>query len=154
MPFASFTQFSAALCETAGVAAPELKADEQGLIAFHLAMGDVYVNVVHMAVPENEDAFVLVIFGLLPEQRKLEVLELLAETNFTMIGAGAPVLGLDPATAEVVLRQHIRLSEAEAADVLADIFRFTEAARQWRVDPTFEQLKSAGGLAVPDHGFA
>jgi hypothetical protein len=106
MSFSSFSQFADALCKQAGAETPPLNPDSAGMVTFHMIVGDVTVNITHGTCGDGPDseAFILVTFGLIPADQELEVLTLLAEANFSMLGADMPVLGLNPATAEVVLR--------------------------------------------------
>jgi hypothetical protein len=155
MPFSTFEQFSAALCDTAGIASPELAPDESGMIAFHLVIQDVVVNLVHMRAvgTDNDEVFLLVTFGAIPQDQELEVLQLLAEANFSMLSIDAPVFGRNPATGEVVLRQRILLSQIEAPGAYESIVRLVALAKQWRLNPTLAALESDAS-AVDPHQFA
>jgi hypothetical protein len=138
MSFSSFSQFADALCKEAGAETPPLNPDSAGMVTFHMIVGDVTVNITHGTCGDGPDseAFILVTFGLIPADQELEVLTLLAEANFSMLGADMPVLGLNPATAEVVLRQRVVLKETDATSAFELIIRLARLAQQWRVDPT------------------
>ncbi|MBC7605225.1 MAG: CesT family type III secretion system chaperone [Ramlibacter sp.] len=138
MPYSDFTQFAQALCDCAGVAAPLVQPDLTGTVAFHLVLRDVVVNVLQLPAPEypNDDVFILVTFGAIPADMELSALQMIAEANYTMLGAGAPVFGLNPATGEIVIRQQMCLSQVVASDAYAAIERLAQVARQWRIDPT------------------
>jgi hypothetical protein len=153
MSFATFAQFGAALCESAGVAFPDPTPAPDGIVAFHLIFQDVVVNLAHLAAPGNQDVFILVTFGTVPQDLELQVLRLMLDANFSMLGGAAPVFGRNPETEEVVLRQVVRLSEIDAPEAFAAIGRSVELARQWRANPTLTQPDSPAFGMAP-HKFA
>lgn len=149
MPYSSFRQFGAALCEAAGAALPDLKTDENGLVAFHLVIDDVTVNLLQLELPDNDEAFILVTFGAPPAGQELEVLRVMGDANFTMMSASSPVMCRDPDSGEVVLRKSLSLSTVEARSVLESIVELTRLARHWRIDPTLERLDESDGVLDP-----
>ncbi|MES2786888.1 MAG: CesT family type III secretion system chaperone [Pseudomonadota bacterium] len=149
MPYSSFRQFGVALCGAAGTALPDLKADANGLVAFHFVIDDVTVNVVQLELPHNDEAFILVVFGMAPSGQELEVLRVMGDANFTMMSASSPVMCRDPESGEMVLRKSIWLSMVEARDVLASIMQLTRLAKHWRADPTLERLDESDGVFDP-----
>jgi hypothetical protein len=158
VPYSSFAQFGAALCEVAGTTAPPLQPDQNGLTAFHLVMRDVVVNLAHLMPDEgaSDDVLVMATFGPIPQEMELEVLRALAQSNFSMLGPRVPVLAVNPATGEVVLRQQLSLSDTEATDAFATILRLGELAREWRLNPTMAPLapEAASVASVGHHQFA
>ncbi|HVZ45053.1 MAG TPA: CesT family type III secretion system chaperone [Ramlibacter sp.] len=143
MSFDSFTRFAEALCTTAGAQTPELAPDANGMLAFHFTFEDVTIDVVHLpgADGDNQDAFVLVGFGAVPEDKELDVLRNLAEANFSLLAADAPVFGMNPASGEIVLRKVIDLSHVDAVEALSEMRRLVGLARMWRADPELAQLQ-------------
>lgn len=154
MTFSTFPQLAEAICTCAGVACPALDAGPDEVMAFHLTMGDVVVDFVHQPSPGNDEVFVLVTFGAIPEGQSHDVLRLMAEANFCVLSASAPVFGCNPDNGEVVLRQLILLSQAEATEVFEMVGRFVGLARDWRADPLLSPIQQASALAVPPHRFA
>ena len=156
MTYLRFLDFADALCTIAGAATPPLEPDANGMLTFHMILHDVAVNITTIVADENingqDDAFILVTFGPIPAGQELEVLTLLAEANFTMLGADMPVLGLNPGTAQVVLRQRVVLAETDPASTYESILRLVDLALDWRANPT---LAPAGGsqLEVAGHEY-
>lgn len=142
MPSFKFEQLAADICSAAQVEVPDLRADDNGTLAFNLVMNEVVVNLVHLTAPDvdNDEAFILITFGKLPECNALESLRVLAETNFAVWGAQAPVFGLNPATHEVVVRQSITLSRIDAAAAFGALTRLVGLAREWRANPTMAPI--------------
>jgi hypothetical protein len=147
----SFARFASALCGTAGAAVPELKPDGDELAAFHLVLGDVVVDVVHPLFSDDDvdEAFVLVAFGPIAQDTRLEVLQAMAEANFSLMGSSAPVFGMNPESGDVVLRKPVDLARADPAQTYAGILRLAEFARQWRVDPTMGSFNASGAALAP-----
>jgi hypothetical protein len=137
IPYTTFSEFGAALCEVAGVEFPQLQPYPDGVVAFHLVVDDVVVNLIHHQAPDNDDVFVLVVFGMAPAQQECEVLRALAEMNFVLMSSDAPVLGCNPETDEVVLRKSVALSLVEAPAAFDAIRKLVTLALEWRADPLF-----------------
>ncbi|CAN5736093.1 hypothetical protein BH11PSE7_BH11PSE7_07520 [soil metagenome] len=137
LPFSTFNEFGAALCEAAGVAFPSPLPDPDNVMAFHLVIDGVIVNLIHHELEGNDDAFVLVVFGVVPEQDECEVLRVLAEMNFVLMSADAPVLGCNPETGEVVLRKAMSLSLVDAEAAFSAIKQLVAMALEWREHPLF-----------------
>ncbi|CAN5664280.1 hypothetical protein BH11PSE7_BH11PSE7_20220 [soil metagenome] len=134
-----FLEFAHALCASAGAATPPLEPDANGMITFHMILHDVAVNITSLiageALTAQEDAFILVTFGDIPAGQELDVLTLLAEANFTMVGADMPVFGMNPATRQIVLRQRVVLAQTNAASAFEFIVRMVDLVLDWRANP-------------------
>ena len=150
MPFSTFSKFGAALCEVAGVQYPNPQSDANGVMAFHLVLDDVIVNLLHHEFEGNDDAFVLVVFGMAPERDECEVLRTLAEMNFVLMSGDAPVMGCNPETGEVVLRKALSLSLVDASSAFEAIRQLVVLALEWRANPLFA-LAGMGGAGYPLH---
>jgi hypothetical protein len=150
MPYSTFSEFGAALCDVAGLAFPGLEPDPNNVVAFHLVLDGVVVNVLHHDAEGNDDAFILVTFGQTPEQDECEVLRTLAEMNFVLMSGDAPVMGCNPETGEVVLRKALSLSLVDAATALNAIRQLVVLALEWRANPLFA-LTGMGGAGFPLH---
>lgn len=156
MPFADFSQFAHALCRCAGIATPQLEPDGAGVVAFHLVIQEVVVDVFQLPALGGEpcdDAFVAVTFGSIAQGMELDALQVMAEANYAMLGHAAPVFGMNPATGEVVMRQHIGLSRVDAQSAFDSIVRLTGIALRWRADPTLAPDEPSGN-AVDVHRLA
>ena len=149
MPYANFSMFGSALCEVAGVPFPKLEPELNGLLAFHLMLRDVAVNLVHLEAAGNDEAHMLVMFGIAPHDQELEVLRTLGDANFAMMASGSAVLCRQPDTGEIVLRKSVSLSLVEAGDAFKAIVQLAELARQWRVNPMLAQLDAGSTLVRP-----
>lgn len=150
MPFSTFNEFGAALCEAAGVAFPSPLPDPNNVMAFHLVLDGVIVNLIHHELEGNDDAFVLVVFGVTPEHDECEVLRVLAEMNFVLMSADAPVLCCNPDTREVVLRKALSISLVDAELAFSAIKQLVAMALEWRADPLFA-LAGSRGAGFPFH---
>ena len=150
MPYSTFSEFGAALCNIAGVEFPGLEPDPNNVVAFHLVLDGVVVNVLHHDAEGNDDAFILVTFGQTPEQDECEVLRTLAEMNFVLMSGDAPVMGCNPETGEVVLRKALSLSLVDAATALDAIRQLVVLALEWRANPLFA-LAGMGRAGFPLH---
>ena len=150
MPYSTFSEFGAALCNVAGIAFPRLQPDPNNVVAFHLVLDGVIVNVLHHDAKGNDDAFVLVTFGQTPQQDECEVLRTLAEMNFVLMSGDAPVIGCNPETGEVVLRKALSLSLVDATSAYEAIRQLVALALEWRVNPLFA-LAGIGGAGFPLH---
>ncbi|WP_048437861.1 CesT family type III secretion system chaperone [Caenimonas sp. SL110] len=149
MPYSSFRQFAAALCDVAGIAVPELTPDSNGLVAFHVVVDEVIVNLAQLDMANNDEAFILVTFGAAPQDQELEVLRVMGDANFTMMSAGSPVMCRDPDSGEVILRKSISLGAVDARSVLDSIVQLAQLARHWRADPTLAQIAERDAVFDP-----
>lgn len=140
MPYSSFAEFGAALCAAAGVAAPVIAPDSTGLAAFHLVQGDVVSNFIHLDESGIDDVMLLITFGAVPEHLELDVLRMVSDANFSLLGAAAPVFGRNPATGEIVLRQSFSLGRDDAHDAYGTLLQLSQFARDWRADPLLGQI--------------
>jgi hypothetical protein len=140
MTYLRFLEFADALCTVAGAATPLFEPEASGMLTFHMILHDVAVNITTIVAGEamaaQDDAFILVTFGDIPAGQELEVLTLLAEANFTMVGVDMPVFGLNPATRQVVLRQRVVLAETDPVSAFEFIVRLVDLALDWRANPT------------------
>lgn len=148
MAHPTFTQFSEALCTAAGVQAPDLTTGEEGLLAFHLILRDVTIDLLHLQDQPVPEFMVLVTFGEIPEASERQVLRMMAEANFSLLGSGVPVYGCNPDSGQMVLRLSVPLHEADPVQTFRLLQRLTELVLQWRADPTLDTLSTAA--AVPD----
>ena len=143
--------FGAALCDAANVPFPKLEPEPNGLLAFHLLVGDVAVNLVHLETPDNDEAHMLVTFGAAPREQELQVLRTLADANYAMMASGSPVMCRQPETGEIVLRKSVSISLVEARDAFKAILQLAQLARRWRADPMLAELAGGKGLVHPQH---
>lgn len=134
MAIANFEELCKGMCEVAGVEAPELSADEQGVLAFTVQLHDVSVTVAHAQETSPGCAYVLIEFGEPPADRELAAWLALMDANFLMLGDNAPTFSRNPANGQVILQYAYPFEQATALGLYQGILRMVEIAGQWRQD--------------------
>src|SRR4051812_19424853 len=93
MAIGSFEDLCEGFCELVGVPAPMLTPDSEGLVACHVDLRDVIVNLVHSPNNSTDHLFVLVECGLIPEQGAQRIMQTLLEANFFRLEVHPPTFG-------------------------------------------------------------
>jgi len=153
-------ELCAGFCALALIAAPELRAMDDGVIAFNVAWRDVAVDVI--AKPDADaaagHAFVLFDLGV-PDDTRADpsrVLLALMHANFMALRANQPVFSCHPDTNAAVLQWALPLQGALAEDLYQVIEQGVNLARQWRETYFLPPGGDAGAAptAAPPGAFA
>ena len=141
MTIASFEDLCAGFCEIAKVPAPPLQADAQGLIAFHVILRDVTVNLVHCPERCADHAFILFEFGPMGQDGadRCEALQALLDANFLPLQVHPPVFSRNPATGDALLQYVYPFFEATPTGLLELIDDGVEMALRWRQSRSVRQ---------------
>ncbi len=144
MTIANFDELCKGLSEIAGVTAPALTPDEQGIIAFSVHLHEVAVSVAHAPQSSPHCAFVVIEFGDIPQDRALAAWTALLDANFLMMGESAPCFSRNPATGQVLLQYAYPFDTATALDLYQGIVKMTDIAQRWRDDHFLDAANLAG----------
>lgn len=157
MAVASFEDLCAGFCEIVKVPPPELKADEQGLIAFHVVVRGTTINMIHC--PERSEDHLFVIFELGPLGQEgpagFAELQALLNANYVLLQVNPPVFSRNAATGEVVLQYVYPLFDATPSSLHELIDEGVDWILDWREnlasgepDAGFEQAHQASPIAM------
>ncbi len=133
MAIASFEELCAGFCELAGVPAPQLKADAQGIIAFHVILRGVTVDMVHCPERCPSYAFILFEFGPFGHDglgNSSQLGELL-DANFLTLQAYPPVFSRNPVNGEALLQYVYPFFEATPTGLLELVNSGVQKALRW-----------------------
>lgn len=108
MAIASFEELCAGFCEVIGARPPVLSADDNGLVAFHVILRDVTINLVHR--PDTSPDHVFVVFEAGPMG-----LQAILDANFILLQVNPPVFSRNPKTGDAVLQCVYPLFEASSS---------------------------------------
>jgi hypothetical protein len=116
MAIANFESLCAGFCELVKVTPPPLKADDQGLVAFHLVLRGQTVNLVHRPDTSPDHFFVLFDLGPISHgspdtQDSAARFQALLDANYVLLELNPPVFSRNPATGEAVLQYVFSLFE-------------------------------------------
>lgn len=132
MSVPAFHELAAAFCVAAQVALPPLAPNNEGVAAFTARLGEVEVCVSHDMLNHPDHAFVLVMFGPVPEPQQARAWQELLHANLLMLGEGAPAFSLNPLDGQVILQYVYPLAQASGEGLLAGLQTAVAAAVQWR----------------------
>jgi hypothetical protein len=126
----------AGFCEIANLAVPELRQQDDGIVAFNVNWRGVAVDVMAKPSPNADHAFVLFDLGVPDSARAdpLRVLLALMHANFASLRANQPVFSCHPQTNTVVLQWSMALAHTTPAHLLHVIQEGAALANQWRED--------------------
>ena len=134
MAAASFEKLSEGFCEIGNIWLPELSADAQGRVAFHVLLRGVAVNLVYCPLTSPEHVFVL--FELGPVGRgdtdSMHEMRALLDANHSVLEVHPPVFSRNPATGEAVLRHTLPLFEATPSGLYEQVDEAVEWIARWR----------------------
>ena len=116
----------------ARVPPPPLAPNSEGIAAFTAQLGEVEVAISHDMVNHPDHAFVLVMFGPVPEQQQARAWQELLHANLLMLGEHAPAFSLNPLDGQVILQYVYPLAQASGEGLLAGLQTAVAAAVQWR----------------------
>ncbi len=128
----AFHELAAAFCVAAQVALPPLAPNHDGIAAFTARLGEVEVCVSHDMLNHPDHAFVLVMFGPVPEAQQAHAWQELLHANLLMLGEGAPAFSLNPLDGQVILQHTYPLAQASGEGLLSGLQAGVAAALQWR----------------------
>jgi hypothetical protein len=147
MDFSRFESLCRAMCEAAACPMPAMARTEAGAAAIALGLQGVEITLGYDPDRSPRHAFVLVRFGPLPQGRELPACIALLRTNCLMLRAGAPSLGSDPQTQDIVLQHAVPLDAASPVALYQAIVAFVDVAVRWRENHFLENA------APPDEGW-
>ena len=149
MAVASFEELCAGFCEIAGVPTPALVANANGLIAFHMVLRDVTVNVIHS--PEKCAGHAFILFDLGPvgqdDADSSRGLQTLLHANFLQLQVHPPMYSRNPKTGDVVLQFVYPFFEATPNGLFDLIDSGVNLALRWR-EHVLRPKSSADGPAA------
>ena len=159
MSVANFEELTKGFCELAQVSVPVLEADSFGMVAFHIRLADVNINVIYMPQNCSDHAFILVEFGAIPEDKEQDAWRALMEANFLLLQARAPTFSLNPTTGHVVLQYAYPFFEATPEGFFQAVNNIADVAVQWRenfflTDPQDDGVSSDAMSSVSPANFA
>ena len=134
MSAAAFEDLCTSFCEQARVPSPQLGADSDGMLAFHVEWHGVTVNVMYLPSQAREHAFVLFDLGhaQAQPQDELLILRALLRANFMALQANPPSFACHPLSGVVVLQCVFPVLDATAAGLHSLIDEGVKLALQWR----------------------
>jgi len=132
MSVSAFHELAAAFCAAAHVALPPLTPNNEGIAALTAHLGEVEVSISHDMVSHPDHAFVLVMFGQVPEPQQARAWQELLHANLLMMGESAPAFSLNPLDGQVILQYIYPLAQASGESLLAGLQTAVAAAVQWR----------------------
>jgi hypothetical protein len=150
MPIADFEQLCKGFCEIAGMQAPDLAPNDQGVWAATLHMRGVPVSVLQFD-PNDPTAYLIAEFGSLPEDQALPGWLALLDTNLSLAGkhAHAPAFSRNPGTGEVLLQWGCPLADVTAVDVYQRVIAMVDLARHWRTSHFLAHANAGESPAAP-----
>jgi hypothetical protein len=158
MAVASFEDLCAGFCELAGVKPPVLSVSESGLIAFHVVLSGVTVNIVQRPEESNEHVFVLFELGPVgSDDSSPSLLQALLDANYAPLQVNPPVFSRNPINGNVALQLVYSLFEATPNDLRELIDTGTDRLAHWREtvpsedDAGVYRLPGEPALAMPHH---
>jgi hypothetical protein len=159
MTVANFEELTKGFCELAQVPTPTLEPDSAGMLAFHICVADVNINVIYMPQSCVDHAFILVEFGSIPEDKERDAWRALMEANFLLLQARAPSFSLNPTTGDVVLQYAYSFFEATPEGFFKAVNSIADVATQWREnfflnDPQEEDVQPDTVTGITPANFA
>lgn len=135
MAVASFQDLCTGFCELVQVTPPPLQIDERGLVAFHVVLRGVTINLVHRPQVSPDHVFVLFELGALSQDEATSDAQLhaLLDANFVLLEVNPPVFSRNPATGEAVLQYVYPLFEATPNDLYGLIHKEIDRISDWRL---------------------
>lgn len=146
MAIASFDALCSGFCDLIKVSTPKLTADDQGLVAFHVTLRGITVNLVQRADADNQNVFVVFELGSIGQGGSNPVAELsaLLEANFQLLQSNPPVFSRNPATGDAVLQYVYPLCDATPFGLYELIARGADWITGWR-----EALQDDAAVVTP-----
>ena len=132
MSVSAFHELAAAFCAAAHAVLPPLSPNAEGIAAFTARLDEVEVSISHDMLNHPDHAFVLVMFGPVPEPQQARAWQELLHANLLMLGEGAPAFSLNPLDGQVILQYVYPLAQASGEGLLAGLQTAVAAAVQWR----------------------
>ncbi len=149
MAIGSFKDLCDGFCEVAGVPSPALEADSDGLIAFHVILRGVTINVVHSPQSSADHAFILVECGEPPQRDAQRPLQALLEANFFPLQVHPPTFGRNPVSGEAVLQFVYPFFEASPTGLFELIDKGIDIALRWQQGSPLEDEEPLDQAALP-----
>lgn len=144
----------AGFCAIANVAIPELREQEDGIVAFSVLWQEVAVDV--MARPAADPGHVFLLFDLgAPDPLRADpsrVLLALMHTNFMALRTNPPVFSCHPETNRVLLQWPVALQGMTPALLQQVIQEGVTLARLWREDYFLPEATAGVAAIAPPAG--
>ncbi len=134
MTVSSFHDLAADFCTAAGAAMPLLTPDPAGVVSFNLQWQGVEIFISHVPADHPDHAFVLALFGQVPQAQQPAVWRELLRANLLLLGPDAPAFSLHPVDDQVILQYTWPLARSSGQGLLAGVQRMAEQALLWRRD--------------------
>jgi hypothetical protein len=133
MAVASFEDLCAGFCELMGVKTPQLSTSESGLIAFHVVLKGITVNIVQRPDASQDHVFVLFELGHLGgDDESPAQMQALLDANHVMLQMNPPVFSRNPDNGHAVLQLIYPMFEATPNDLYEMIDKGIDWASHWR----------------------
>jgi len=139
----------AGFCDIANVAVPELRQQDDGIVAFSMTWRSVNVDVMVTPAISPDHAFVLFDMGT-PDPGlgdPTHILLALMHANFIFLRAGQPVFSCHPETNAVVLQWTLPLCGSTPAGLHQVIQEGVALVLQWRESGFLPQAGNAGQIS-------
>jgi hypothetical protein len=144
MAVASFEDLCAGFCELVGVETPQLSVSESGLVAFHVVLKGVTVNIVQRPDESQEHVFVLFELGHLGDEEESPAqMQALLDANHVLLQMHPPVFSRNPDNGHAVLQLIYPLFEATPNDLYEMINKGIDWTSHWR-----EELRADDDASV------
>jgi hypothetical protein len=151
MAVASFEVFCADLCALMGVPAPPLEPSPAGVIGFTVEYRGAKVAFIKPDETREPGILMMVTFGTPPAEIEADVLRVLMEGNFLMMGMNAPVYARHPLTSEISLHHNFPLLQTDVHTIAAAIENAAEMAQIWARSYFLEMLPHESRQAASMH---
>ena len=158
MAVASFEELCAGYCELLGVKTPQLSASESGLIAFHVVLHGVTVDIVQRPDASKDHVFLLFELGQLGDDDESPVqMQALLNANHVLLQMNPPVFSRNPDNGHAVLQLIYPLFEATPNDLNEMINLGIEWTSHWREevladdDASVDRPRNGTSLAMLHH---
>jgi hypothetical protein len=134
MAVSSFEEMCAGFCELIAVSPPVLRADANGLVAFHVVLRNATVILAHRPATSKDHFFVLFELGPISGQAESAATEMqaLLEANFVLLQVNAPVFSRNPATGDAVLQYVFPLFDTTVTGLYELIDKEIDRLFRWR----------------------
>lgn len=132
MAVASFEVFCSHLCALIGAPVPTLEPGPTGVVAFTVCYRDATVGFIKPDDTMEPGVLMMVVFGAPPEDIEDDVLRVVLDSNFLMLGMDAPMFARNPATREISLHRSFTLLQADVHTILNAVVQAAEMAANWK----------------------
>jgi hypothetical protein len=134
MTASAFERLCEEFCELARVPAPELTAEDDGVVAFHATWRGVTIDVLHDPQQDEAHAFVTFELGTVPAQepRRSRIWEALLKANHLLMRLNAPTFSCHPETGAAMLQCVFPLFDLTPSALYKVVEEGVSVALEWR----------------------